>query len=142
MTTPCVPCSLEHADPSLVLFRNDSWACEVFPGFEVPGWFVLRTRRHVEHMRGLDEREAATYGRCLRDLTAAVSDALGVETVYTVSFGERHPHFHSLVIGRGNDVPEQYRSASLLTLRESLLDLDASKVVASKVAAAYRSRVR
>ncbi|MTD54320.1 DUF2746 domain-containing protein [Amycolatopsis pithecellobii] len=140
MTVHCVPCSLERADPSLVIFRDDLWACEIFPGFEVPGWFVVRARRHVLHMRDLDEREATTYGARLRDLTAAVSGALDVKTVYIVSFGERHPHFHSLVIGRGDDLPERHRSADILALRESLVDLAAAKAVAPAVAAAYSSR--
>jgi diadenosine tetraphosphate (Ap4A) HIT family hydrolase len=133
---------LERTDPSLVLFRDDLWAGEIFPGFEVPGWFVLRTRRHVLHMRNLDAREAATYGACLRDLTAAASEVLGVETVYTMSFGERHPHFHSLIVAPADTVPAQHRSANILAVRDSLIDVETAKALAARVASAYSSRVR
>ncbi|MGE0215954.1 hypothetical protein [Mycolicibacterium sp.] len=138
MTGPCVPCALEEAEPTHVVFRNPLWAGEIFPGFEVPGWLVVRARRHVLHLRDLDEPEAHSYGAVLRDLSAALCETLGVTTVYTVSFGERHRHFHTLVIARGDEVPAEHRSANIFGLRETLIDVPAAEATARAVAARLR----
>ena len=43
----CLICSMEEADPAGRVFLDELWAAEVAPGFEVPGWFFLRARRHA-----------------------------------------------------------------------------------------------
>jgi len=45
-TESCLICGMESSDDESVIFRDDLWAAEIGPGMEVPGWFVLRTRRH------------------------------------------------------------------------------------------------
>ncbi len=37
----CLPCDLEGAEPERIVFRDDTWSCEVADGFDVPGWFIL-----------------------------------------------------------------------------------------------------
>jgi len=118
--------------------RDVLWACDVFPGFEVPGWFVLRTRRHVLNMWNLDAHEAASYGTQLRQLTRAIRETLDPPAIYTMSFGERHPHFHALVIARGQAVPQEHRSEKILALRDAQRDPDAARTVADAVGEAYR----
>ena len=54
---------MEEADPDGRAFLDDLWAAEVAPGYEVPGWFFLRARRHAEKLTGLDEEETAAFGR-------------------------------------------------------------------------------
>ena len=46
----CLMCSMEQAEDDRVVFRDKLWAAEVVPGYEVPGWFVLRVRRHAERL--------------------------------------------------------------------------------------------
>lgn len=138
MTGQCVPCALEDGDPWRVVFRDALWACEVFPGFEVPGWFVLRTRRHVVNLWNLDDREAGAYGGHLRRLSQAIVETLGSPAVYSLSFGERHPHFHTLVIPRGPAVPEELRSERILQLRHSQRDPEAAEEVKTAVAETFR----
>ena len=38
----CLICAMEDADDAVVVARDDLWACEIVPGYEGPGWFVLR----------------------------------------------------------------------------------------------------
>ena len=59
----CLLCSMEEADPAGRVFLDGLWAAEVAPGYEVPGWFFLRARRHAEKLTGLDEEETAAFGR-------------------------------------------------------------------------------
>lgn len=109
---------MEDADESRTVFRDELWAGEVVTGMEVPGWFVLRTRRHAELIIGLDETEVDTFARRARDLIAAVSEVTGAPATYLMVFGENHRHFHALITARGNDVPADRRSGNILKLVE------------------------
>jgi len=69
--------------PSAVVFRDELWAAEVAPGYEVPGWLFLRVRRHAERLTGLDDAElSAALGHRARDLVAAVTDATAAPATY------------------------------------------------------------
>ncbi|ODU05469.1 MAG: hypothetical protein ABS81_07560 [Pseudonocardia sp. SCN 72-86] len=128
---------MEDADPAAIVFRDDLWACEVVPGFDVPGWFVLRVRRHAERIGALSDAELDTYGRRTRDLVAAVTEVVGAPTTYVLTFGEANPHFHCLVAARGDDVPPERRMAAILGLRADRLDPAAALALVPPVAAAY-----
>ena len=54
----CLICHLDRAPDEAVVFRDDDWACEMAPGFEVPGWYFLRLRRHALGWGGLEEEGA------------------------------------------------------------------------------------
>ena len=73
-TDSCLICAMETTESGSVIFRDNLWAAEIGPGMEVPGWFVLRTRRHAELITGLDDAEADGLGRRLRTLVAAVAE--------------------------------------------------------------------
>ncbi|CAA0130013.1 Uncharacterised protein [Mycolicibacterium vanbaalenii] len=115
---PCLMCAMEDADESRTVFRDDVWAGEVVTGMEVPGWFVLRTRRHAELLVGLDDTEVDTFARRARDLIAAVTEVTGAPATYLMVFGENHRHFHALITARGGDVPTDRRSGNILKLVE------------------------
>src|ERR1700749_5304647 len=110
----CLICSMEESDPAARGFLDDLWAAEVAPGFEVPGWFFLRARRHAEKLSGLDEAETAAFGRRAHDLVSAVERVTGAPAVYLLSFGENYRHFHALVAARGEEGPQETRGGSLL----------------------------
>lgn len=113
---PCLMCAMEDTDESRTVFRDELWAGEVVTGMDVPGWFVLRTRRHAELIGGLDENEVDTFGRRARDLVAAVTEVTGAPATYLMVFGENHRHFHALITARGDDVPTDRRSGNILKL--------------------------
>jgi len=133
----CLICSMEGSDPAAQVFRDDRWAAEVAPGYEVPGWFFLRVRRHAEKLTGLDEAETATFGRRAHDLVSAVERATGAPAVYLLSFGENFRHFHALVAARGDQVPPEARGWSLLGLLAEQRDVPAAQAVAADVRLAY-----
>ena len=107
---------MEESDPAARVFLDELWAAEVAPGFEVPGWFFLRARRHAEKLTGLDEAETATFGRRAHDLVSAVERVTGAPAVYLLSFGENYRHFHALVAARGDQVPPELRGWALMRL--------------------------
>ena len=138
----CLICSMEGSDPASRVFLDELWAAEVAPGFEVPGWFFLRSRRHAEKLTGLDEAETATFGRHAHDLVSAVEQVTGAPAVYLLSFGENYRHFHALAAARGEQVPPELRGWGLLQLLAEGRDVRAAQALAGDVRLAYEEIVR
>ncbi len=133
----CLICAQEIIDADQRIFADEDWSAGILPGFEVPGWYVLCLRRHGEGITALNEREAATFGPRLRDLSAAVGSATGAPTVYAVSFGESFPHYHVLVMARTDDVPADRRSGEILKLRAERRDPEAARALLLAVRERY-----
>jgi diadenosine tetraphosphate (Ap4A) HIT family hydrolase len=133
----CLLCEMEQAAPEAVVFRDELWAAEVPPGYEVPGWFFLRVRRHAELLTSLAGAELTTLGWRARDLVTAVTAATGAPATYLLHFGENYRHFHALVAARGADVPPELRAGHILGLRPGHIDVPAALTLATAVRAAY-----
>src|ERR1700753_3413828 len=112
----CLPCDLESAEPAALVYRDDEWSCEVAEGYDVPGWFILRLRRHAEGWSGPTVDELARFGPVSPQLAAAIEASTPSPTVYFMSFGENYPHFHFLVTARPADLPAEQRGAGILAL--------------------------
>jgi len=128
---------MEGAEPERVVFRDELWAAEVVPGYEVSGWFILRARRHAERMAGLSDGELSTFAFRARDLISAVTSVTGAPTTYLLMFGENYPHFHVLIAARGDDVEADRRTGDILKLRLERTDLPSSLSLVPLVKAAY-----
>ncbi|MEU3512504.1 hypothetical protein ABZ733_32460 [Streptomyces longwoodensis] len=118
----CSMCALDDADEATFAFRDALWSGQTVPGYDVPGWFVLRVRRHAERLTGLNDEELGSFARRARDLTAAVTEATGAPAAYLLVFGENNPHFHALITARPDNVPEDRRSGDILKLRSDSTD--------------------
>lgn len=138
----CLICSMEEADPAARVFLDELWAAEVAPGYEVPGWYFLRARRHAEKLTGLDEAETSTFGRHAHDLVSAVEQVTGAPAVYLLSFGENYRHFHALVAARDEQVPPELRGYGLIRLLAESRDVPAARALAGKVRLVYEEIVR
>lgn len=133
----CLICHLEQAPDEAIVFRDDDWACEVAPGFEVPGWYFLRLRRHALGWAELEQPELTAFGTMVRDLMGALEQAFDAPARYLMTFGEAYPHFHAVVTVRTEDIPPESRSGNILALRESRLDRDAAVARVPAVRAAF-----
>jgi diadenosine tetraphosphate (Ap4A) HIT family hydrolase len=132
---------MEQADDGRVVFRDSLWSAEVVPGYEVPGWFILRTRRHAEYFGGLDDEELASFAFRVRDLIAAVNGVTGAPATYMMMFGENYSHFHVLVAARGADVAENRRTGDILKLRLEAADPKSAIALVPQIRHAYTSIV-
>jgi diadenosine tetraphosphate (Ap4A) HIT family hydrolase len=132
---------MEHSAPDAVVFRDDLWAAEVAPGYEVPGWFFLRVRRHAELLTGLDDAERSAFGHRAAGLVAAVTAATGAPATYLLHFGENYRHFHALVAARGADIPAEQRGGNILCRRPGHVDVAAAVALVPDVRAAYERAV-
>ncbi|HEX4056926.1 MAG TPA: hypothetical protein VHX87_01250 [Galbitalea sp.] len=136
----CLPCDLEAAESAAIVYRDDDWSCEIADGYDVPGWFILRLRRHAEGWDGPTASELERFGPVSQRIAAAIRSATGASGVYFLSFGENYPHFHFLVIARGADLAPELRGAAILGLRASGRDLDAALAVGAHVRDALAPR--
>ncbi len=134
----CLLCAMEEADERSVVFRDNLWAGEVVPGYEVPGWFVLRARRHAERITGLDDDELASLAFRTRDLVAAVSEVMNAPATYLLVFGENYPHFHALVAARNYAVAVDRRGGDIMKLRLEQADPAAAIALIPAVRATYQ----
>lgn len=132
----CIICRLDDAPGDAVVLRRMGWACEVLPGYEVPGWYVLRLRRHALGWTALTDDEAHAFGPTVRDLMAALEVAFDAPARYLMAFGEAYPHLHCVVTVRTDDVPPESRSGSILGLRSSRVDREAALALVPAVRAA------
>ena len=134
----CLLCTMETADDSVAMFRDELWAAEIVPGYDVPGWIILRARRHAERITGLNDTELATFAQRTRNVVAAVTEVTGAPATYLMIFGENYPHFHALITPRGEDVPAERRAGNILQLRADHRDPPAALALMSGLRAAYR----
>ena len=130
---------MEQAEDSRVLFRDRLWAAEVVPGYEVPGWFILRIRRHAERLGGLEDEELASFAFRARDLVAAVSRVTDAPATYLMMFGENYPHFHVLIAARGEEIAADRRTGDILKLRLEKADPEAAVALVPLIRRAYAS---
>jgi diadenosine tetraphosphate (Ap4A) HIT family hydrolase len=148
MTAPgpdsCLLCDIEagseadsEAGDGSNVFRDELWAADIAPGYEVPGWIFLRVRRHAKRITSLSDAELDAFGHRARDLVAAVSEVMGTPTTYLVAFGENYPHFHALVIPRDDTVEPRQRSGAIFTLRDERLDPAAAIALVPALRGAY-----
>lgn len=129
----CLPCDLEAAEASAIVYRDDTWACEIAEGYDVPGWFILRLRRHAEGWTGPTVEELSSFGPVSQKVAAAIQSATGATGTYFMSFGENYPHFHFLVIARDADLPPESRGAGILARRADGRDSAAALAVGTRV---------
>lgn len=122
-----------------VIFRDELWACEVTPGYDVPGWVILRVRRHAVGWQSLTTAELDSFGHRAQQVVGAVTDATGAAATYLVTFGESHPHFHVLITARGHNVPPELRAGNILQLRHTALDRTAALKLVPAIRAAYEA---
>lgn len=134
----CLICQLESVDDEAIVFRDELWSCELPTGYEVPGWFFLRVRRHALGWQELTRGELDSLGQHLKDLTGAVAQATGALATYSMNFGESYAHFHVLIAARGEDVPAERRGGNIVNLRAERLDRTEALKLVPVVRSAYR----
>jgi diadenosine tetraphosphate (Ap4A) HIT family hydrolase len=142
ISSDCVVCAQEHAAAADIVVAGPRWGASVFPGYEVPGWVVLRLRRHVPTLRELSTAQARDFGEQARRLAAAIEHVTGAPRTYLMIFGEAHAHFHALLAPRTDDVAPEFRGARILDLRTRSADLDRSRALAAQIRAAHEAMFR
>lgn len=94
----CISCALEDGEITLpvgVVAQNDSFALEQDFEVPIPGFLVLRSRRHMYAVDEFTEAEQQDFLRLLVAARSALREAANVQTVYLVEEEDTtSSHFH------------------------------------------------
>ncbi|PZC42900.1 MAG: Diadenosine tetraphosphate (Ap4A) hydrolase [Chloroflexi bacterium] len=137
----CQICEANASGSSL--FENDLWVVGPMSlGVAVPGWMVMRSRRHVGGPAHFNDAEAANFGPALRHLERTLEEVTGALRIYTAAWGESVAHFHAHLIPRYESMPVDGKPWALFDRigAEETAGSEAAEV--SRVAEAYGSRLR
>jgi diadenosine tetraphosphate (Ap4A) HIT family hydrolase len=105
----CLACDVVSGrtqSPGGVIYENDWWMLDhsVSPVL-LAGFFILKPKRHVEHIAELDASELASFGPTLGLASQALTAVLSPQKVYACSFGEMHKHVHIYLVPRTVNMP-------------------------------------
>lgn len=115
----CRVCALVTGrEPELVVAPGERFQLVSLPGpVPIPGWVMLCARRHVAGPGFLDDAEADAYGRVLRHTADVVRRETGALRIYVAALGEADPHFHTHLVPRMAETPEDRKGFALFELQ-------------------------
>lgn len=93
----CLLCDRDRAEDDLnrtTVWEDDLWRLSMPRRGYTTGFGYLEPKRHVPHITDLDGEEAATFGRVIARVAAALKEAAIAELVYVYVFGGGIPHLH------------------------------------------------
>lgn len=139
----CPICEASLTTPAL--FENDLWAVGPMSlGVALPGWMVMRSRRHVGGPAHFTDEEAANFGPALRHLERTLEEVSGALRIYTAAWGEGALHFHAHMIPRyeGADVGGKPWSVFELIGATASGELAVDEAETARIVTAYTERLR
>ena len=116
----------------LGMFQNADWALDL-DDRGIPGWFLLRSRRHVEGFESLSETESGSFGPTLTLTLGAIRSSYPCGPIYLVSFGETFPHFHMLLSARPRELDPARSKAQFLIDPAAFVDHQLAKQISLEV---------
>jgi diadenosine tetraphosphate (Ap4A) HIT family hydrolase len=131
----CVICARwrgERPDEAPVgdyVYEDEHWYAYHAPVAKaVVGQLFLVSKRHFLDFAEITTEEAASYGLALRELYAAMKQAIPAECVYALVTLEGVPHFHVWLIPRPTDA--EVHGWRFITAEHSCSEVEARGVVA------------
>ena len=90
-----------------LVFSGHSWSAS---DQKAPylGGFIVEPKRHLPTWAELNDKEAETIGKVIRDVSKALKKSVAAEHVYVFVIGHNIPHLHIWVIPRYPDTPRKF----------------------------------
>ncbi|HEY7341467.1 MAG TPA: HIT domain-containing protein [Ktedonobacterales bacterium] len=105
----CLACDVlagKVTPPGGVIYDDQYWRVDHSTSpIVLPGFLIIKPRRHVEHIALLTAEEMAAFGPLLRNTCRALAHVLHPAKIYATSFGEAVAHVHWYVLPRMPDMP-------------------------------------
>jgi diadenosine tetraphosphate (Ap4A) HIT family hydrolase len=90
-----------------LVFSGHSWSTED-QNSPYLGGLIVEPKRHLPTWAELNDNEAETIGRVIRDVAKALMGEEGVDHVYVFVLGHHVPHLHIWVVPRYAQTPREY----------------------------------
>ena len=104
----CLACDIitgKKKAPGGIIYENEYWMVDHSVPALIPGFLIIKPKRHCEQIAQLSEKEMASFGPIVHRTCQALSQVVNPEKVYVASFGEYVKHVHFFVIPRTSDMP-------------------------------------
>jgi diadenosine tetraphosphate (Ap4A) HIT family hydrolase len=102
-----------------VVYEDPTWiARSISKTPAVAGWLIVQARRHVADVSELSAEEAGSFGPLLQRLAQQLRQATGALRIYTGSLNEGTPHFHTHLLPRLPQMPNNARGWNAFGLSE------------------------
>ena len=112
----CAICKQQQEpNADTVVFEDENWRVRHSSETNIPGYFILESRRHFLDLSEASDSECLSYGFILKKVMDAVRRTTDCTRVYTFSLAEMVPHYHLHVIPRTNNLPRAYRGRGIMS---------------------------
>ncbi len=105
----CLECDIltgKLDTPGGVVYEDNYWVVRnPLSPLVLPGYLILRLKRHCEQLADLTPEETATLGPTLQKTCKAIMHVVHPVKIYVGSFGEDVAHIHFHIIPRMHDMP-------------------------------------
>lgn len=147
LTDKCLACSTlagKVQAPGGVIYQDNYWVVEhSLSPVLVRGYFIIKLKRHCEHLAELTPEEARALGGIIQSTCLALSKVIKPDKIHVCSWGEEVKHIHFHVIPRTRDMPVgNLKLLIYLRMKKILNQLGLNKWVSDEDAAAVADKVR
>lgn len=112
---------LNHTGPAV--FDSGGWLVTHFPKLETEkatrGHLLIESKRHIQDLAEMNDEEATSLGRLIRDGADLIKQKLGVEHVYCFRINDKVQHLHFHLIPRYANTPREFWGTNIMTCTTS-----------------------
>ncbi len=105
----CLACNVlagKVKAPGGVIYADNYWVVEhSLSPVLLPGYLIIKLKRHCEHLAELTPEEAIALGTIIQNTCLALSLVVKPAKIHVCSWGEQVKHIHFHVIPRTSDMP-------------------------------------
>ncbi|MEH2183772.1 HIT family protein [Nostoc sp.] len=105
----CLACSVltgKVQAPGGVIYEDNYWVVEhSLSPVLLPGYLIIKLKRHCENLAELTLEEASTLGSIIQNTCLALSQVVKPAKIHVCSWGEQVKHIHFHVIPRSSAMP-------------------------------------
>lgn len=136
----CLACSVlagKVQAPGGVIYEDNYWVVEhSLNPVLLPGYLIIKLKRHCEHLAELTSEEASALGGIIQNTCSALSRVVKPAKIHICSWGEQVKHIHFHVIPRSSAMPVgNLKLLIYLRLKKLLNQLGLGKWVSNAEAA-------
>ncbi|MBY0548001.1 MAG: HIT domain-containing protein [Candidatus Obscuribacterales bacterium] len=112
----CAICQAgELLNAEFLVFQDENWRIRHSGETNIPGYFILESKRHILDLSEASVEECRSYGPTLKNIMDAVRRTTDCSRVYTFSLAEMVPHYHLHIIPRTEYLPRAYRGRGIMS---------------------------
>ncbi|MEH2420296.1 MAG: HIT family protein [Nostoc sp.] len=105
----CLGCSVlagKVQAPGGVIYEDNYWVLEhTLSPVLLPGYLIIKLKRHCEYLAELTSEEANALGRIIQTTCSALSQVVKPAKIHVCSWGEQVKHIYFHVIPRSSAMP-------------------------------------